>query len=372
MDSILEWNPQLNSQCTNMYNGKSYCVFKEGATTFETPCIQTHKIISSDTCTSISKKYGIDRDDFYEMNPSVDRKGCGNLLNGAHYCVKLGVSRPVEVIDVKNKVAKKKTLTTTTTTTTRRRRSTKSSRTTRRVKTTTRKRTTTTKKRTTTTTTAKPTTTTTTTTTKTTTTTTTSKPKPTTDAHSSNVSDKRKLLQKGSALTYYWIAHPDDYEKSGKSINIRTCDGKSLGYVPQTYADALVMEGTGVIGDKVINLGGCTCSDYKCFMEVDKKEDPYGLTSFGTALRPFITIAANDIKRNTKIFVPEIEGWEIPGTSKKHNGCMLVDDRSWSFDSNHIDLYVYREKNYRTLNSEHKLSKVDVYEGGDCNLLNYA
>lgn len=43
MDSILEWNPQINSQCTNMYNGKSYCVFKEGATTFETPCIQTHK-----------------------------------------------------------------------------------------------------------------------------------------------------------------------------------------------------------------------------------------------------------------------------------------------------------------------------------------
>lgn len=50
----------------------------------------------------------------------------------------------------------------------------------------------------------------------------------------------------------------------------------------------------------------------------------------------------------------------------------LIIDRSWSFDSNHIDLYVYREKNYRTLNSEHKLSKVDVYEGGDCNLLNYA
>lgn len=47
-------------------------------------------------------------------------------------------------------------------------------------------------------------------------------------------------------------------------------------------------------------------------------------------------------------------------------------DRSWSFDDNHIDFYVYREKNYRSLNGEHKVSEVDIYEGGDCNLLNYS
>lgn len=126
-------------------------------------------------------------------------------------------------------------------------------------------------------------------------------------------------------MTYYWIAHPDDYDHGGKSVTVKTCDGDSLGTVSEKYADALVMEGTGVVGNKVINLGGCSCSDYKCFMEVDKKEDPYGLTSFGSPLRPFITIAANDIKRNTKIYVPSIDGWEIPGSSKKHNGCLLVD-----------------------------------------------
>jgi hypothetical protein len=49
--------------------------------------------------------------------------------------------------------------------------------------------------------------------------------------------------------------------------------------------------------------------------------------AFGSPLRPFITIAANDIKRNTKIFVPDLAGWEIPGTSKKHNGCLLVDGK---------------------------------------------
>jgi hypothetical protein len=91
-------------------------------------------------------------------------------------------------------------------------------------------------------------------------------------------SDRRKLLQKNSALTYYWIAHPEDYDDSGKSVTIKTCDGKTLGSIPEKYADALVMEGTGIVGDKIINLGGCSCTNYKCFMEVDKKEDPFGLT----------------------------------------------------------------------------------------------
>jgi hypothetical protein len=38
------------------------------------------------------------------------------------------------------------------------------------------------------------------------------------------------------------------------------------------------MEGTGVIGSKIVNLGGCSCSGYKCFEIIDKKSDPYGLT----------------------------------------------------------------------------------------------
>ena len=142
-------------------------------------------------------------------------------------------------------------------------------------KTTTKKTTTTTTTRTTT----KPTTTTTTTTT--TKSTTTKKPSTTTTeekAVASSSSDKRKLLQKGSALTYYWIAHPEDSDHGGKDVTVKTCDGKPLGTVPSQYADALVMEGTGVLGNKIVNLGGCSCNDYKCFMEVDKKEDPYGLT----------------------------------------------------------------------------------------------
>jgi hypothetical protein len=350
------------------------------------------------------------------MNPSVNRGACDNLLTGGTYCVKQVKKKIVQNVaslktsttssprktkpskahtHKKKKYSKKrkpsrknrKSTTTTTKKSTTTKKTTTKKTTTKKTttkKTTTKKTTTTTttKRRTTTattkprtttrrttttttTTTAKPTTTTTTTTQRATTTKKEEAPKPT------GSSDKRKLLQKGADFTYYWIAHPEDYSHTGKDVTVRTCDGDSIGTVSEQYADALVMEGTGVLGNKVVNLGGCSCSNYKCFMEVDKKEDPYGLTgklnsdmkiyaltklniffkkkmiAYGSPLRPYITIAANDIKKNTKIYVPSIDGWEIPGSSKKHNGCLLVDGMQsviffFFFCETHTNFVLYR------------------------------
>ncbi|CEP11693.1 hypothetical protein [Parasitella parasitica] len=364
-NSLHVWNEQINSGCTNLYIGKSYCVKKEGEMTLETACAKTYVVQSVDTCISVSKAHEIRLDTFYDMNPSINKGSCDNLLTGGSYCVKQSTksvtnaivnkaAKKLELVTSKRPSIKKKSRSRKFASSRRTKHSQKSKKANLTITTTTLATTSTIRK--------------TTTIHRATTTTTEKKAKATGTSEKKN---NRKLLQKGSDLTYYWIAHPDDYDHKGKSVTVKTCNGDSLGTVSEEYADALVMEGTGIIGNKIINLGGCSCSDYKCFMEVDKKEDPYGLTSFGSPLRPFITVAANDIKRNTKIFIPSIVGWEIPGSSKKHNGCLLVDDRSWSFDSNHIDFYVYREKNYRSLNGEHKVGSVDVYEGGDCNLLNY-
>lgn len=61
----------------------------------------------------------------------------------------------------------------------------------------------------------------------------------------------------------------------------------------------------------------------------------------------------------------------MPGSGKKHNGCLLVDDQSWSFSSHHIDFYVYEQDYYQKLDKQHKTTKVDIYDGGNCKLLNY-
>lgn len=149
---------------------------------------------------------------------------------------------------------------------------------------------------------------------------------------SKDTTEVRKKLQTGSDFTYYWIAQEDDYD-NGSKVAVKTCSGSTIGHVSEDYADALVMEGTGVVGSKIINLGACDCNGYKCFELVNKHTDPYGLTSYGSALRPYITVASNDIPKNTKIYVPALVGWELPGSNKKHNGCLLVDGKEVTYRS---------------------------------------
>ncbi|OZJ04422.1 hypothetical protein BZG36_02922 [Bifiguratus adelaidae] len=184
--------------------------------------------------------------------------------------------------------------------------------------------------------------------------------------HAAAPPEKRKLLQSGSAFTYYWIASPSEYTGGG-SVALKTCSGKTIAHVNSNYAQNIRMEGTGFVGSEILNLGNCNCgSGYSCFQTVNRQQNPYGLTAYDSPLRPFITVASNDLPRNTKIYVPSIDGWTIPGSSKKHNGCLLVDDQSWSFGGHHIDWYVLKEQDYTTLNTEHQsINTVDIYEGGN-------
>ncbi|KAI8577665.1 hypothetical protein K450DRAFT_282441 [Umbelopsis ramanniana AG] len=329
-------NPSVNKHCSNLLTGKSYCVAKSAPAV---TCTAEHSVSGSDNCISVAKKYGITLSEFYEWNPKVHRGTCDNLDNGKKYCVAVsGSSKAVQAFGIVSKPT--------------------SSKKSRHAQHTRAKKVA-----------------------KVTPTTTTEEAKPTVASHDNSgllgskktvqhSKEQRKLLQKSSAFTYYWIAHSKDYS-GGKMVEVKTCAGKTIAKVQQSYADALVMEGTGQVGNKVINLGGCSCNGYKCFEVLDKSSDPYGLTAYDTALRPYITIASNDLPKHSKIYVPSLVGWKLPGAKYPHNGCLLVDDQSWSFNGRHIDFYVYSMDNYNTLNHANPLTKVDIYEGGSCKLLNY-
>ncbi|KAI8074024.1 hypothetical protein BC940DRAFT_363956 [Gongronella butleri] len=319
LDEFYDWNPQVNHKCTNLDDGKKYCVaVGSDATPSTGGCAQTHTVTGSDTCEKLAKTYHLSLDTFYELNPKVHRGSCDNLDNGKKYCVKAGSASSGKVTKLSASAHKSSSHKTT-------------------HKSTPKK--------------------------------TSSKKQP---KKSSGSKEKRKRIQSSTAFTYYWIADPSSYKTSGKKVTVKTCSGQSIGQVSENYADALVMEGTGVLGSKIVNLGGCSCNNYKCFELVDKKDDPYGLTAYGSPLRPYVTIAANDIKKGTKIYVPQLVGWQLPGSKKRHNGCLLVDDQSWSFGGHHIDFYVYQQKHYKTLDQSHRITKVDIYEGGSCQLQNYA
>ncbi|KAG2218189.1 hypothetical protein INT45_006824 [Circinella minor] len=322
--TFLSLNGQINSKCTNLHIHKKYCV-EEGSGSSGSgssgSCSKTHKVVSSDSCVSVAKKYGISLNEFYNMNPKVHRGSCDNLDDGKSYCVAKGGSSSGKSKKTSSGKSKKKT-----------------SNVSSKVKHLA------------------------------------GKTKSSGNKGSSGGSDKRKKIQSKAAFTYYWIAQAED-NPGGKKVAIKTCAGKTIAKVNENYADALVMEGTGVVNNKIVNLGGCSCSNYKCFEEINRSEEPYGITAYGSALRPYTSIAANDLEKGSKIYVPELDGWSLPNSNKKHNGCLLVDGsynfKLWSFESNHIDFYVYEMNNYEKLDKQHRVTKVDIYEGGNCKLLNY-
>ncbi|KAG1442603.1 hypothetical protein G6F56_010996 [Rhizopus delemar] len=125
------------------------------------------------------------------------------------------------------------------------------------------------------------------------------------------------------------------------------------------------MEGTGLLKSGVmVNLD----DGDNIFMKVNRKKAPYGLGSDTNPLTPWVSVASNDIKRGTKLYIKQLDGVKLPD-GKTHNGCVRVDDEGWSFTGCQLDFFTLQFSAYKKL--EKKLpSKVTVQEK-DCKILNY-
>ena len=77
------------------------------------------------------------------------------------------------------------------------------------------------------------------------------------------------------------------------------------------------MEGTGKLNDgRVVNLGDCDCgSGFKCFEIYDADRYPWGMGSNDNAIYPYSSVASNDFKVGTKLYIPALKGVSMPGTS---------------------------------------------------------
>ena len=127
------------------------------------------------------------------------------------------------------------------------------------------------------------------------------------------------------------------------------------------------MEGTGLLKNGVmVNLD----EGENTFLKVNRKETPYGLGSEDdNALTPWISVASNDVKHGTKLYIKELDGVKLP-QGKTHNGCVRVDDKGWSFGSCQLDFFVLQYTAYTKLENELP-EHVTVTEKPDCQLLNY-
>lgn len=127
------------------------------------------------------------------------------------------------------------------------------------------------------------------------------------------------------------------------------------------------MEGTGILKNGImVNLD----SNKNTFLKVNRKKSPYGFGSDEDShLDPWVSVASNDIKHGTKLFIKELKGVKLPD-GKVHNGCVRVDDQGWSFGKCQLDFFVLQFSAYQKL--EQKLpDKVTVAQKSNCKILNY-
>jgi len=189
-------------------------------------------------------------------------------------------------------------------------------------------------------------------------------------AHSVPIIEKRqtnlRLIKKNAALTYYWVVFESDYP-GPRNVQLKSCSRKNIAVVNARFAKDIQLEGTGILKDgRVVNIG----SDDNCFDVIDNKKFPFGSGETSLPLDPFITIASNDIKSGTKLYIKEFDGLRLPINNKIHNGCFKVGDTGFSFRGNHIDVFVLKEAFYKNIDPKIRVNKVNVFTA-NCELLNY-
>lgn len=170
----------------------------------------------------------------------------------------------------------------------------------------------------------------------------------------------------GWALRFYWLALEADYQDResmpragrGKDVPVHTWvelytrDGYFIQRVPERFAWALRLEGSGLMMDgRVINYKGpCPFGYGTCFEQLDIKEHPFGRGAGPRPLIPFKSVAVDPkvIKIGEPLYIPEFDGLLLPDGSI-HDGCVRADDTGGGIKKRKMDFFVVTYGNFRYL-----------------------
>ncbi|CEI87161.1 hypothetical protein RMCBS344292_01581 [Rhizopus microsporus] len=120
-------------------------------------------------------------------------------------------------------------------------------------------------------------------------------------------------------LSQYWIPKENEWDE--------TPNGKRI-----------------FLGDRFVRVGG-----------YGRTRNVFGLGSGEQNLVPYVSVAANDLPYGQTLYIPQLDGLKL-GDGQRHNGCVRVDDDSWSFDSCQIDFFVPTYVDYLWLNIKSRAS----------------
>ena len=168
------------------------------------------------------------------------------------------------------------------------------------------------------------------------------------------------------ALRFYWLALESDYldrmtsPRAGRGkdvpattwVELYTQDGYFMGRVPERFAWALRMEGSGLMEDgRVINYkGSCKYGYGTCFEQLDVHQHPFGRGAGPRPLVPFKSVAVDRsvIAIGTPLYIPEFDGLQLPDGSI-HDGCVRADDTGGGIKKRKMDFFVVTYGNFRFL-----------------------
>lgn len=170
------------------------------------------------------------------------------------------------------------------------------------------------------------------------------------------------------ALRFYWLALEGDYQdkdstsvpKSGRGaqvslktwVELYTQDGYYFGRVPERFAWALRLEGSGLMMDgRVVNYkGACKFGYGTCFEQLDIGKHPFGRGAGQRPLIPFKSVAVDPrmIKIGEPLYIPEFDGIPLPDGSI-HDGCVRADDTGGGIKKRKMDFFVVTYGNFRFL-----------------------
>ncbi|KAI1198830.1 hypothetical protein F5X97DRAFT_333134 [Nemania serpens] len=96
LNQFYSWNPEVNSQCTNLAIGEQVCVGVSQGMVCSPPttagiaanCNKCYKVVSGDTCQGVLNANHINLGQLRTWNPAIDQD-CTNLLVGFSYCVSI-------------------------------------------------------------------------------------------------------------------------------------------------------------------------------------------------------------------------------------------------------------------------------------------
>ncbi|KAI8583407.1 hypothetical protein K450DRAFT_223505 [Umbelopsis ramanniana AG] len=182
-----------------------------------------------------------------------------------------------------------------------------------------------------------------------------------------------KSCYQKAAFTQYWIPKEGtkDMLNDGKVVtltgpatySLKTSSGKLIQKVSKITYQKFQMEGTGLLkSGKLVNVGD---SDSE-FVVLDQNKHPFGLGSDDKNIYPFVSVASNDLRQGTLLYIKALDGKTLP-TGKKHNGCVRVDDVGDSFSGCQLDFFVLEYAYYEKLDLPEHVSVVQK----SCKLLDY-